>query len=86
MWGKRRWHNEYAPLGPANKFVSDAGEFSGSRGAAPVGWKVIRNDALLRQIAWDLGSNQNQILRCVVGVEVDKVFQHRQRLMLGGVS
>src|ERR1700691_5763312 len=72
--------------GLARKFVSKAGGFSRCRRAPPVRRKVIYSDALARQILRDLGGHQNQIRRRVGGVKVNKILQHRQRLMFGSVS
>lgn len=73
-------------FGRGYKFVADAGQFCGRRRAPPQRWKIIGCDNLGRQIIGKFSSDQDQIRRRVARIEVNKIFQHRQRLMLGGVS
>ena len=67
------------------EFVSDAGKFSGRWRATPLCWKFINCDDFGRQIVGKLRSDQNQIRRRVVRVEMNKIFEHGERLVLGGV-
>jgi len=50
-----------------------------------LGWKFVHRDSLCRQIVGDLGGEQNQVRGRVIGVEMNKVLQHRQGLMFGSV-
>ena len=85
MRGEGRGHNQYTVFGLGCEFVPDAGKFSGRRGAPPQGWKIIDSDAFGRQIVRNSGSDQNQIRRGIVRVEMNKIFQHGQGLVFGGV-
>ena len=84
--GLGRGDDQDAVFGLAHKFVADPGELSRPRGAAPVRWEFFYRDAFGRQIGRNFGSDQNQVGRRFVGVEVDKVLQHRQGLVFGSVS
>lgn len=48
--------------------------------------ELIHLDAFAGQIARNFGGNQNQVRRRVAGVEMNEIFEHRQRLMFRSVG
>jgi len=85
MRGQGRWHNQDTVFRLGHEFVSEAGQFGGRRGPPPRRWKIFDCDLLGRQIVRKFSSNQNQIRRRVARVEMNKIFQHCQGLVLRGV-
>lgn len=85
MRSQGRGHNQHAVFGLRCKFISDVGKFGGRGGVSPRRWKIIDCDDFGRQIARKFSRDQNQIRRSVVGIEMNEIFEHRQRLVLGGV-
>ena len=86
MWSERRGHNQDAPLTFLHKFISNAGEFRGRGGAAPVGGKFFSYDAFARQIVRYFSGYQNQVVGRFFGVKMHEVFEHGQGLMFGSVG
>lgn len=84
--GQRRGHNQNAALGPLREFISYARQFRRRGGAAPVSRKFVHSDSFARKIIGNLRSDENQIRGRVVGLKMDKVFQHRQRLVFRSVG
>ena len=85
MRRQRRRHDQDAILAPVNKVVSNPGNFRRCRGASPVRGKVLGRNSLPGHAVGNFRCDQDQVRRRVVGVQMNKVFQHRQRLMLGRV-
>jgi hypothetical protein len=81
VWGQRRGHYQDEVVGILHELVSDPCEFRRRRRAAPLGWKLVRKNAFLRQIVGHLGRDEHQVRRSVVGIKVDEILEHRQRLV-----
>lgn len=86
VWRQSRGHDENGSLALAHEFLTDAGEFGGSGRGAPAGREIVWAEVNAREMIGNLGGDEDDIGRSVVGVEVHKVFEHRQRLVLGGVG
>lgn len=65
--------------------VADLCEFSRRRTLAPVSWELFRGDRRARDRFRDLRHDNHEVLGQVLSVNVDKILDHCEREVLGGV-
>lgn len=84
--GENGRHPEQAILSTLRKFVAKTGKFGWCSRSAPVGRQTLMFDIPDWQTFRYVGNSQNQIIWRIVFVEVNEIFQHCQRLVLGCIT
>lgn len=84
--GENRGHQQQTMLASLREFIAEVGELGRRRGIAPVCRQVVESDLLSGQIVRDFRNRQYKISRGIVLIEMDKILQHGEGLMLRCVA
>src|SRR5579872_592868 len=83
---QRRRYDQYALAACPNEFIPQSGKFGGGRSLPPICRQLTDFNSLPRQIIWNIGRRQHQVGRRIASFKMYKIFEHRQRLMFGGIA
>jgi len=81
-----RRNEKQAAFSALCEFIAEAGERRRGGGFAPVGRQIGEFDRFARQVVGKFADGENKIVGRIVLIQVNEIFEHGQRLVLGGIA